>query len=218
MKKINFPIIAIVMSIITFLVISCSQDENTIEKNSNSMSQRIANPTVKDLQDEFIQIMQTSEYLDLEKNITTLTNGLNGNKEVPIDNKEVFAAWINSNLSKTNFTNSTEALNLYDEFLTLSENYINKHKAFYDDLESSNFTKGEIALILKPQLLSAPIQTTNNASPCQNYCMDECEANIDFLNAGYVEHNGWATPRGRFKYWISYAWIVTDFNNCMSGC
>jgi hypothetical protein len=216
MKKINLSIIAMILVFATLMIFSCSQEETSTEKTTNSEQQRIANPTVNDLKAEFVIIMKSSEYINLENNIKKIATGIRGNNQVPLDTKEAFTFWLTENLSKTNFTNTEEALKLYDDFLKYSDAYTNKFNDFYIDLNDGNFKASEIALILGPELKSPLFEV--QTGPCQNYCMDECEANIDFLNNGYASTpNAW-TPRGRLQYWISYTWIVGNYNDCLSSC
>lgn len=212
-KNLNFLLASFIIVITTFTIICCSQQENPTGNNTNSMLQK-SSFTTDNMKKQFVEIMASDEYNNLENNIITIVKGLNNLENVPLDNREKFASWLRINIAKTSFNSEESALELYDKFIAFSAEYMNKNSAFYDEL--ANFEAKDIRSILEPQLLTPPLTTL--ASPCQNSCMNTCSGNIDALNEGYTENNGWATPRGRLEYWRSYQKIVDIYNGCMSGC
>lgn len=213
MKKIKLIVSLLIVTVATFVAVSCSESETT-SKEENNLMYRNAKPSVNKMKEEFAQIMNSEDYINLEKHMVTIAKAVGKDNIIPFDSKENFEEWININISKTNFESKESAMEMYNKFIELSDNYMLKYGYFYEDLKL--LAKDDVHLVLEPQLQTSPIITTQGA--CQNHCMDECESNIDFLDAGYIEHNGWATPRGRLQYWISYTWIVGNFNNCMSSC
>jgi hypothetical protein len=219
MKKINALRILAITIIATIGIISCSKDDSSNVNNTNSTLQRKSDKEIQILQDEFKNIMLSSEYITSENNTKKMATALAGLKDIPLDDRTKFEDWVKLNLIKTKFTSLEDAMISYDNFAGSANSLYEKYNSFYVGL--TDLEVGEVALVLSPELPFPNLQTTS--SPCQNYCMDNCEGNIDALNQGYAENmHNWHTPIrraiARFEYWSSMTTIIDTYNGCMSSC
>lgn len=217
MKKTNVFLILVITII---AIMSCSQDsssENNIE--ANSISQRLSSSVIGDLQKEFLDIVLSSEYITLEDNIKEMSAALKKQKDAPLESRLDFQTWVTSNISETEFENVSDAMELYDRLVYSSNEVDKKYNSFYTELRGLELD--EIELILEPELIYPDLETTG--SPCQNACIDEVDADISLLDAGYAANmSSWNThikrTQARIQYYISMTYIVESFNHCMGGC
>lgn len=220
MKKIKNLIYALAILILSIGIISCAEEETEIVNSDVvNLKSKLPKSNVDSLQSVFINIITDIKYINLENNIKDMVYQLNREKNVPLETKEGFRNWITLNIDKTKFIKIDDAIDLYDKLIASSVEFDLQYRSFYDEL--TTLDEGDIRKVLEPQLTTPPLPVANGA--CQEACMDNTEANIDFLDEGYSRSIKAATTRmqvvlARYYYWDSMEWIIGDFNACMASC
>ncbi len=205
--------------IATIGIISCSKEDNPNSDSSALNKGKLTTTELEKLQDEFKQIILSSEYIDLENLAKSMADALNQEVNVPFEKRSDFENWVTQNLSKTDFISVVDAMDAYDDLNKASYDLDKEYNSFYVALEGLEID--DILIILEPQLPFPNLQTSS--TPCQNYCMDTCSDNIDALDAGYAANMGnYNTHIGRayarIQYFVSITAIVDIYNGCMSSC
>lgn len=221
-KKI-FRALAII-SIITLGIISCAQDELTASKSSgvitkgssSLVSPHLSLTELNHLQNDFKNIMLSSQYNTYITNLKAMVTSLNSIKNVPLDNRSNFQTWITINLSSTTFISVTAAMSKYDNLIDSASQLYTQYASFYMGLDTYN--DNEVEFILSPGFYTISKKKTN---PCLENCYDICLSNLDALDAAYAGLNfntHLQFTMADHDYWSTVNYIVGSLNNCVAGC
>jgi len=219
MKKIKTFSILVITIIATIGIASCSQEENQTSNEANLTAQRLPNPEIDRMKTEFLNIMQSQEYLAFENNVKAMVTALDGADEQYLKTRTGFETWVSLNLGKTKFGSVSNAMRLYDDLANSAKARYIKFQSFYDGLKGMEVT--DIVIILGPELFN-PISQTTAADPHQEYCMDKCEQSMDKLESNYAKLSQ-LQPQDSINaaianayYWRVMRLIIDELNNCLN--
>lgn len=217
MKNLKIPLAIVAILIVsTTILISCTRDEIN-EKENSSINAKLTNNEISVLKAQFLEIMESEEYLDFHKGIEIMDEQING-ETFSAKSREEFVFWINGNLNKTLFTSTSEAIKLYDDTTNALSDLRSKYNSFYNELK--NCTIEEILIICEPELIQMIFQTSEN--PCVTNCVDVAERafHIADLTYQYAMNTGdvYIGMYGTMAYVRENAEITQNYIDCFGSC
>ena len=166
-------------------------------------------------------MINSNDYLAYKEVLNAFVSKLNGNTINLFKDKHEAMDWISKNLSKTQFTSTTEFSEMLDNMTYHQSTLMDKNKDLYIYLDSAD--SEQVLEIIKPSLGTTPTVTTFGA--CADSCISDFEFGLNGLNWSRANNFGYTGPMNAFiianteaLYWDLYSQQLLFFNNCMIPC
>lgn len=218
MKNLKMTFVIVTIFIATYTIsVSCTENDNKEVQNS-SVTARLSDNEINKLKADFLVIMQSNEYTAFHNYVRVMGVKMN-NENFVFSSRQDFVEWINSNLNKTLFTTTDEAINLYDDTRKELSDLRLKYSDFYNSLMSCS--TDEILVICAPEMVHPILKIAQ--SDCQNTCVDAAELSFHFSDQAYTyllnssDDFGYIVM-GTYAYIMEQTQISQNYTNCFGQC
>jgi hypothetical protein len=161
--------------------------QTELELKSGGLTQK----EVEELRSRCVAISTTPAFQDMNAKAKTFAEMMNHMDEKWTSRSDV-EAWLDSNLSQTEFATKQEGLDMFDDLSHLTGVYYDANESFYRDLSPA--TPGQIKVILEPIKPVTPVivVTTSCHSACENFFLEFIGNVIDHYNSQVqaINNNG----------------------------
>lgn len=228
MKKLALPFIFCVSTLFYF---SCSSD---IDNTTDNQQQESTSFQLKSMPSDSIAVakrlyadmMQSQPYIDMKTSVRAFNTKIGYNKGVSFLTKAEWMQWINSNISKTNYTSVSQFEYMYNDFVNKSTIVRQRNQRLFSLLHTAANNDSVYSYIITPELQIVTPQP-DIQSACEEACMDACTYNIDVEMEGYRQDLILADVLGSQEYrdmairdhdFMMNIIIPADLNLCMMEC
>jgi hypothetical protein len=214
----NIKILLSIIATSTLFIASCSNEEKKITADTLT-SAKFTNNELNDMKASFIVVMKSEEYKQFHNKKDEMITKMD-QESFTFKSRQDFVNWIsiNENLSKTNFSSITEAIELYDKSIDALSALRAKFKMFYDKLLIAD--TNEFLAICAPEMVHPQLQYSERS--CVNSCIDTANAAYHLADITYE----YAMNTGDFgmMYYGTIAYqnennqITQNYISCFGAC